>query len=162
MKKEAPPLRGRLSLILQIIHCFSCRLYSLFLILFYGFFFFRLKVNLIEFEFRFGHGSGRSVYSPSEYVQQIDDRYGVETFIYDDSLCRIGWSLGFHDRFVESTSDFGRVFLRCRCRRSLWLSIRKKRWRRRSSKEMSTRIFRNISLYGEYVPCPCGWVGLGT
>lgn len=109
MKKEAPPLRGRLSLILQIIHCFSCRLYSLFLILFYGFFFFRLKVNLIEFEFRFGHGSGRSVYSPSEYVQQIDDRYGVEIFIYDDSLCRIGWSLGFHDRFVESASDFGRV-----------------------------------------------------
>lgn len=35
--------------------------------------------------------------------------YGVEIFIYDDSLCRIGWSLGFHDRFVESASDFGRV-----------------------------------------------------
>ena len=33
----------------------------------------------------------------------------LKLFIYDDSLCRIGWSLGFHDRFVESTSDFGRV-----------------------------------------------------
>lgn len=109
MKKEAPPQRGRLSLILQIIHCFSCRLYSLFLILFYGFFFFRLKVNLIEFEFRFGHGSGRSVYSPSEYVQQIDDRYGVETFVDDNRFRCIGRRFGFDDRFVESASDFGRV-----------------------------------------------------
>ena len=82
---------------------------SLFLILFYGFFFFRLKVNLIEFEFRFGHGSGRSVYSPSEYVQQIDDRYGVETFVDDNRFRCIGRRFGFDDRFVESASDFGCV-----------------------------------------------------
>ena len=102
-------MRGRLSLILQIIHCFSCRLYSLFLILFYGFFFFRLKVNLIEFEFRFGHGSGRSVYSPSEYVEQIDDRYSVEIFVDDDRFCRVVCGFGCHERFVESASDFGCV-----------------------------------------------------
>ena len=67
------------------------------------------EVNLIEFEFRFGHGSGRSVYSPSEYVQQIDDRYGVETFVDDNRFRCISRRFGFDDRFVETASDFGRV-----------------------------------------------------
>lgn len=146
--------------------------------MFYGFFFFRLKVNLIEFEFRFGHGSGRSVYSPSEYVQQIDDRYGVETFVDDNRFRCISRRFGFDDRFVETASDFGRVgesdigvfaavdrkgrFSAMSLSKVTFAFDPQKRWRRRSSKEMSTGIFRNISLYGEYVPCPCGWVGLGT
>ena len=49
--------------------------------MFFRFFDFGLEVDLVEFEFRLCDGSGRSVYSPSEYVEQIDDRYSVETFV---------------------------------------------------------------------------------
>lgn len=78
-------------------------------LLFFRFFDFGLEVDLVEFEFRLCDGSGRSVYSPSEYVEQIDDRYSVEIFVDDDRFCRVVCGFGCHERFVESASDFGCV-----------------------------------------------------
>lgn len=77
--------------------------------MFFRFFDFGLEVDLVEFEFRLCDGSGRSVYSPSEYVEQIDDRYGVETFVDDDRFCREVRRFDFYERFVETAFDFGRV-----------------------------------------------------
>ena len=70
---------------------------------------FGLEINLIEFEFRFGDGARRGVDTPAENIQQVDNRYGVETLVDDDRFGRVVWRFDLDDRFVEAAANFGRI-----------------------------------------------------
>ena len=67
---------------------------------------FGLEINLIEFEFRFGDGARRGVDTPAENIQQVDDRYGVETLVDDDRFGRVVWRFDLDDRFRRSRGEF--------------------------------------------------------
>ena len=73
-----------------------------------------MEKKLIEIAILIGDGAPSGDDTPAENIQQVDNRYGVETLVDDDRFGRVVWRFDLDDRFVEAAANFGRIGERVR------------------------------------------------